>query len=165
MTRRFSSRELSFLRNRVPIDQVVKTLFGSLCQNESGKLLFACPLCAGLDTSIHATHNLVRCFSCQRNFNPIELVMHQRKIGFVDSVKWLQSRMPSPVDQNAATAKVDNAGISAIGDILSHVMPSLSRNKSDSPSLESIVQKISHLEHRLRHLDRVVSELQSSLNR
>lgn len=73
--------------------------------------------------------------------------------------------MPPPVDQNAATARIDNAGLCAIGDILSNVMPSLSRNKSEPSSFKSIVEKISHLEHRLRHFDRVVSELQSSLNR
>jgi hypothetical protein len=165
MTRRFSSGELSFLRNRIPIDQVVATLFDTPIQDKNGKRQFACPICGSLDTSIHAAHNLVRCFSCRRNFNPIELVMHQLKIGFVDSVKWLQNRMQPPVHQNPGTAKIDNAEPCAIGDILSHVIPSLSLNKSDSPSLESIVQKISYLEHRLRHLDRVVSDLQSSLNR
>lgn len=165
MTRRFSSKALSFLRNRVPIDQVIETLFGSPIQNKSGKLLFACPICGASDTSVNHVHNLARCFSCRRNFNPIELVMHQRKIGFVGSVKWLQSRLPPPVHQNTATARIDNAGPCAIGDILAHVMPSLSQSKTESPSLESIVEKISHLENRLRHLDRVVSELQSSLNR
>lgn len=163
MTRRFSSGELRFLRNRVPIDRVVETLFDAPIQNKSGKRLFVCPICGGLDTSIHAAHNLVRCFSCQRNFNTIELVMHKMKIGFVDSVKWLQNRMP-PVHQNIHTNKINNAQPCAIGDILPHVIPSLSQRKADAPSLDAIVEKISHLEHRLRHLDRVVSELQSSLN-
>lgn len=163
MTRRFSSGELRLLRNRVPIDRVVETLFDTPIQNKSGKRLFACPICGGLDTSIHVAHNLVRCFSCQRNFNPIELVMHQMKIGFVDSVKWLQNRMPL-VYQNIPTNKINNAQPCAIGDILPHVMPSPSQRKTDVPSLKSIVEKISRLEHRLRHIDRVVSEIQSSLN-
>ena len=164
MTPRFSSGELEFLRNRVPIDRVVEILFGASIQYSNAKRRFACPICGGLDTSINAGHNLARCFSCQRNFNPIELVMNQLNIGFVDSVKWLQNRMPPPVDQNISTNKINNAQPSAIGDILSHVLPSLSQSKTESPSLESIVEKISHLEHRLKHLDRVVSELQSSLN-
>jgi hypothetical protein len=164
MTRRFSSGELVFLRNRAPIDRVVETLFDAPFQNKSGKRRIACPICGGLDTSIHAAHNLVRCFSCQRNFNPIELVMYQLKISFVDSVKWLQNRMSS-VHQNILTNKINNAGPCAIGDILPHVMPSPSQGKTDVPSLESIIEKISHLENRLKNIDRVISELQSSLNR
>jgi len=163
MTRRFSSQELRFLRNRVPIARVVETLFGSSIQNKSCKRLFACPICGGLDTSIHAAHNLVRCFLCRRNFNTIELVMHRMNIGFVDSVKWLQNRM-SPVYQNIPTNKIDKAQPCAIGDILPHVMPSVSQRKTDMPSLESIVEEISRLEQRLRHIDRVVSELQSTYN-
>jgi hypothetical protein len=90
--------------------------------------------------------------------------MYQLKISFVDSVKWLQNRMSS-VHQNILTNKINNAGPCAIGDILPHVMPSPSQGKTDVPSLESIIEKISHLENRLKNIDRVISELQSSLNR
>jgi predicted RNA-binding Zn-ribbon protein involved in translation (DUF1610 family) len=164
MTRRFSSAELKFLRNRVPIDRVVETLFGASIQDSNGKRRFACPICGGLDTSVNAVHNLARCFSCRRNVNPIELVMHQLKISFVDSVKWLQSRMPSVHQHTTAMNKTGNAGPCAIGNILSHVIPSPPTSETNAPSMESIVQKVSHLEHRLRQLDRVISELQSSLN-
>jgi hypothetical protein len=164
MTRRFSSKELRFLRNRVPIDRVVETLFGTPKPNSNTKRLFACPICGASDTSVNAVHNLARCFSCRRNFNPIELVMHQLKIGFVDGVKWLQSRMPPVHQKTTSSNKTGNAGPCAIGDILSDVMPSVSKSKTDTTSVESIVQKISRLEHRLRHLDRLVSQLQSSLN-
>jgi hypothetical protein len=162
MTRRFSSGELKLLRNRVPIDRVVETLFGTCIQDS--KRRFACPICGGLDTSVNASHNLARCFSCHRNFNPIDLVMHQLKICFVDGVKWLQSRMPSVHQHTNSKNKAGNAGPCAIGDILSHVIPSPPPSETKAPSMEAIVQKISHLEHRLRDLDRVVSELQSSLN-
>jgi hypothetical protein len=163
MTRRFSSGELRSLRNRIPIDRVVETLFDAPIQNKNGKRRIACPLCGGLDTSIHAACNLVRCFSCRRNFNTIELVMLQMKTGFVDSVKWLQNRMPS-IHQNIPTNKIDNAQPCAIGDILPHVMPSPPQRKTDIPSLESIAERLSRLEDRLKHIDRVVGELQSSLN-
>ena len=162
MTRRFSSQELKFLRNRVPIDRVVETLFGTSIQDSRRR--FVCPICGGGDTSVNTGHNLARCFSCQRNFNPIELVMHQLKINFVDSVNWLQGRMPSVHQYTPATNKTSNAGPCAIGDILSHVIPSLPPSEPLTPSMESLVKRISHLEHRLRHLDRVVSELQSYLN-
>jgi DNA primase len=163
MTRRFSSAELNFLRNRVPIERVMETLFGTCIQGSNRR--FVCPLCAGLDTSVNAGHNLARCFACRRNFNPIELVMHQLKISFVDSVKWLQSRMLSAPQHIPATNNTGNAAPTAIGDILSRVIPSLPQSETNPPSLESIFRKISHLENHLRGLDRIVSELRSSLNR
>lgn len=162
MTRRFSSGELKFLRNRVPIDRVMETLFGTSIQGSNRR--FVCPICGGFDTSVNAGHNLARCFSCRRNFNPIELVMHQLKISFVDSVKWLQSRTPSVPQHTPAANNTGNAAPTTIGDILSHVIPPPPPSETNAPSMESIVKRISHLEHRLRHLDRVVSELQSSLN-
>lgn len=164
MTRRFSLQELKFLRNRVPIDRVVETLLGTSIQGKGAKRRFACPLCGGFDTSFNAGHNLARCFSCRRNFNPIELVMHQLNISFVDSVKWLQSHMLAIHQHIPATNNTCNAAPTAIGDILSRVISSLPQSETNAPSLESIFQKISHIENHLRRLDRVVSELQSSRN-
>jgi DNA primase len=34
--------------------------------------------------------NLARCFSCQKNFNAIDLVMVVKNMGFVDSVSFLK---------------------------------------------------------------------------
>ena len=53
------------------------------------KLRFICPCCNGLDTSIQPQTNLGRCFSCQRNFNTIDLVMTKRGYPFRKAVEWL----------------------------------------------------------------------------
>jgi hypothetical protein len=66
MTRRFSSKELPFLRNRVPISRVIDTLLELPSRSSEGKLSFACPVCGGFDTSINAVHNLAMCFACQK---------------------------------------------------------------------------------------------------
>lgn len=163
MTRRFSSEELSFLRNRVPIEQVIEALPGLACQHINGKLAFACPICGCFDTSVNAAHNLARCFACRQNFNPIELVMHQLKLGFVDGVRWLKKHMPvPPVPQTTSASNADNAQPTAIGDILSDIMTLRPEDRSDEQSLESIVQRISRLEHHLGYLYRVLTALQSS---
>lgn len=162
MTRRFSANELSFLRNRVPVDCVIENLLELPTRTSRGKLSFACPVCGGFDTSIHTAHNLARCFACRQNFNPIELVMHHRQIGFVDSVKWLQNRMPAAASQNKATG--NNPQPDCVGDILAHMLPKLYHVKSDTPSPESISQRLSDLEHSVRHLYRVIDELKSSLD-
>lgn len=146
------------------MDRVIETLFGSA--NQDSKRRFTCPICAGSDTCVNVGHNLARCFSCLRNFNPIELVMHQLKISFVDSVRWLQRRMP-PVHQHTTSTNTSvNADPCAIGDILSHMIPSPpAPSETNAPTIESIAEKIAHLDHRLNRIERLVSELQASLNR
>lgn len=169
MTRRFSPGELSFSRNRVLIDGVIENLNGFPRQKTNSKTPFACPMFGGFDTSINSVHNLARCFSCRQNFNPVEFVMHQLKISFVDSVKWIKSRMPSKAHHqntsNTPNNKCNNAHSTALGDILADMMPALSESKPDSHSLELIFQRFSRLEHQLSHLYRIVNELQSSLNK
>jgi DNA primase len=165
MTRHFSPAELRFLRNRVPIDRVIETLLGLADQNINGKLSFACPLCGGFDTGVNPAHNLARCFACRQNFNPIELVMHQLKIGFVDSVKWLKKRIPAAqAHQETSAGRGKTAHPLTIGDILSDIMPALSVSKTDAQSMESLVHRISRLEHQLNHLSRMINELRSSLD-
>ena len=165
MTRRFSPEELTFLRNRVPITHVIKTLLELPTRSTNGRLSFACPVCSGFDTSINAAHNLARCFACRQNFNPIELVMHQRQIGFVDSVKWLKKRMPAAsAHKNTHAAERTNAQPTAIGDILADMMPTLAHSKLGAPSPQSITQRLSDLEHRVRHLYRLIDKLRSSLD-
>ena len=163
MTRRFSSQQLSYLRNKVPIDQVVINSFLSLLtRNRNGKLSFACPVCHGFFTSINAKHNLARCFDCRQNFNPIEMVMHQLKISFVDSVKWLQQYNHKPGADNTATDDRHTPQPVNIGDVLSEMLPELSAEKSANPSLEIITQRISNLEHNLKQLYLLIEELKSS---
>ena len=165
MTRRFSPRELTFLRNRVPVTQVIKTLLEMPTRSTNGKLSFACPLCGGFATSVNAAHNLARCFACRQNFNPIELVMHQLQTGFVDSVKWLKKRIQTASAlNNTHDAERTNRQPTPIGDILADIMPTLAHGKLGAPSPKSITQRLSDLEHRVRHLYRVIDELRSSLN-
>ena len=164
MTRRFSPGELTFIRNRVPISCVIETLLELPTRSRYGKLSFACPVCGGFDTSINGAHNLARCFACQQNFNPIELVMRQLQIGFVDSVKWLKKRIPAIPAQDTVTSPVNNLQPTCVGDILADMMPALSHGKPDAPSPRSIPQRLSDLEDSLRHLYRVFDELRSSLN-
>jgi hypothetical protein len=140
--------------------RVIETLLGFVGHNSNGQPSFACPICGGFETSIHTAHNLARCFACRQNFNPIELVMHQLKINFVDSVQWLKNRIPAaPGHQNPSICKASNAQPTAIGDILSNMMPKIQENKTDAKSLDAIVERISRLEDNLRYLYRVVSKL------
>lgn len=160
MTRRFSSQELSYLRNQVPIAGVIDALPD--LANGTGKSSFACPVCRGMNTSINAAHNLARCFDCRQNFNPIELVMHHLQFSFVDSVKWLKQRATGALSSNK---RHNNSQPTSIGETLTDILPKLSDKKSDTASQKSITQRISKLENSLKDLHLLVEELRSSLKK
>ncbi len=91
----FPAHLLARLRNQIPIAAVV----GS-CQRG-----FVCPLCAGRDTNINLSRNLARCFSCQKNFNPIDWLMASQKISFPQAVGQLEKQL----DQRPAKPAVKNS--------------------------------------------------------
>ena len=162
MTRRFSPEELTFLRNRIPITRVIKNMLDMPTRSTNGRLSFACPVCGGFDTSINAAHNLARCFDCRENFNPIELVMHQRQIGFVDSVRWLKNRIEATPDQNTLTSARNNHQFTALGNIMDDIIPALSQRKPNDAQ-QSITQRLETLEQSVKHLYHLIEQLRSSL--
>jgi hypothetical protein len=112
----------------------------------------------------NTAHNFARCFACRQNFNPIELVMYQLQIGFIESVKWLKKRMPAAPTQNRTTCASNKRQPTCVGDILADMMLGLPHVKSDTPSGQSISQRLSDLKHSVRHLYRLIDKLQSSLD-
>jgi DNA primase len=161
MTRRFSSRQLTYLRNQVPIRRVIETL-PELALRRDGKLHFNCPLCHGVNTSVNIEHNLGRCFDCRENFNPIELVMHQLQISFVESVRWLMQRSAGKPTADQPTTDKCNGQPTAVGDILAGTLTALMDKKNESLP-ESITQRVMTLEQSVRRLYQLIDELRSSL--
>lgn len=90
--RRFSEVELKRLRNELPIREVIERLLQLPAKEVEGVYRFLCPLCGEFQTGLNPKSNLARCFRCQRNFNPIELVMAERGLNFVESVKLLRDK-------------------------------------------------------------------------
>ena len=95
MGKRFSSKELYNLRNSIPIHVLIETELGIPAKISEGVFRFLCPLCNEFQTAVNPKTNLSRCFRCEKNFNTIDLVMTCRRIGFVDSVKYLQTILNS----------------------------------------------------------------------
>ncbi len=89
MNKRFSSEELYKLRTDLCVRLVIESL-EIPSKVAEGQFRFLCPCCNEFQTSVNSKTNLGRCFRCQRNFNTIEFVMSDRKLGFVDSVKFLK---------------------------------------------------------------------------
>ena len=86
---------LSKLRNQINIDQVIYRL---MIDTRQGKNLrrFRCPLCDRFHTATNPKTNLGRCFECQKNFNPIDLVMAATSFDFIETVEFLKKHLLSP---------------------------------------------------------------------
>ena len=76
------------LRNDVPVREVINQLRvpTAWC---GARRTFRCPRCEGFHTATHRGVNLARCFRCERNFNPIDLVMAVCGWPFLEAVRYL----------------------------------------------------------------------------
>ena len=89
---RFSDEELRRLRNEVSIPQLLANLHWPHKRRE-GQFVFVCPRCGESRSDHNPKENLVRCFSCETNFNPIDLVMVELQARFLDAVSYLEKRV------------------------------------------------------------------------
>lgn len=88
MNERFPNELLRSLRNDLPIDWVLEILVVPVKISE-GYVRFLCPGCAEFNTATNPRTNLARCFRCELNLNPIDLVMLVTRRSFVDAVEFL----------------------------------------------------------------------------
>lgn len=93
MTRFFSAELLRRLRNEIAVARLLEQLEWPRKQRD-GRLCFLCPKCGEFLATINPHTNLGRCFRCEINFNPIDLVIRTRHCDFVTAVQFLQSQLP-----------------------------------------------------------------------
>lgn len=91
--KKFSSEELIAIRNELPIRWVIEFLLGIPSKVSEGIFRFVCPKCSEMQTAVNPKTNLSRCFLCQKNFNTLEIVMDNHRIGFVPAVQLLQAEL------------------------------------------------------------------------
>jgi hypothetical protein len=89
---RIAAERLRRLRNEVDIVSIIRRL-DLPTKMRGGWLRFLCPLCGEFETATNARTNLARCFRCERNFNPIDLVMLERNCPFLEAVSYLEKRV------------------------------------------------------------------------
>jgi len=104
----FTKQQLFQVRNEIDIDWLINEKL-NIERQFNGACRFRCPLCQQLNTATQKQTNLARCFSCQKNFNPIDIVIYTKKINFVPSVRFLLSLLDKKTPQ-PDTDKKDNAG-------------------------------------------------------
>jgi len=91
MTQYYKAGFLKMLRNQIPIDKVISRLLNIEVQKAPGLSRFRCPLCNNFHTATNPNTNLARCFECQKNFNPIDMVMTVGKCSFIEAVEILKN--------------------------------------------------------------------------
>ncbi len=104
MKRRFTGNELFRLRNLIPVDVLIGEKLNIPSKISEGYFRFLCPVCREFQTATNPKTNLARCFLCEKNFNPIDLVMIVKDLGFVESVRYLEDMLPDlPVRPRGST--------------------------------------------------------------
>ena len=93
MAKFFTRHELYKLRNSIPLADVLSILKWPHKMRD-GRVCFVCPQCSESLTAINQRTNLGRCFRCEINFNPIDLVMLINNYDFVAAVHFLQQQFP-----------------------------------------------------------------------
>ena len=89
MPDRFPPEMLKRLRNDIPINLVIKEFLKIPVKFSEGYFRFLCPICSEFVTATNPKTNLARCFRCQKNFNPIDMVMATKQITFRSAVDYL----------------------------------------------------------------------------
>jgi hypothetical protein len=93
MSQYYPADFLRMLRNDISIDEVIVDLLNLEVQKDRKTIRFRCPLCYNFHTATNHKTNLARCFDCEKNFNPIDMVITVGNCGFVDAVKILKDRI------------------------------------------------------------------------
>ena len=94
----FTKQQLFQVRNKIDIDWLINEKL-NIERQFNGAWRFRCPLCQELNTATQKKTNLARCFSCQKNFNTIDIVIYTKKINFVPSVRFLLSLLDKKTPQ------------------------------------------------------------------
>lgn len=89
-----SKELLRRLRNEIPISEVIADILKMETRISEGYFRFLCPVCNEFNTATNSGTNLARCFSCRKNFNPIDMVMIVKRYNFLDAVEYLKEFEP-----------------------------------------------------------------------
>jgi DNA primase len=92
-TNRFSPELLRLIRNQVKLAPLLTDVLRLPVKTSEGHLRFLCPLCGNFHTAVNPKTNLGRCFSCRKNYNPIDMVMVVRKLSFREAVRFLEESL------------------------------------------------------------------------
>lgn len=74
------TKELLYaIRNELPMKLTITRMgkFGPIAKQSDGYFRFQCPHCNELRATVNPSNNYAHCFTCETNFNNIDLMMIQ----------------------------------------------------------------------------------------
>ncbi len=153
------------MRNDIPIDSVIKNALDIPCRNTEGCFRFLCPLCNEFNTAVNPATNLARCFSCERNFNAIDLVMLINQSDFVNSIRFLKKYQKDALSQIQPIkpdlkARID--GSTHIGNALKSFMTPPAPTSPSNGLDDNLCNRLQALEQKLNRLEQRIEELAKS---
>ena len=157
MTRLFSAQELYNVRNHIPISALIENVLNMPTRTTEGIFRFLCPVCGEFNTAVNLKTNLARCFSCEKNFNTIDLVMIVEKMNFVKAVHFLKTHeKKSQIRPGSKKTEDRSRSPQHIADIIQSIMPKKPVS-GHQESIESISKRVLCIEKKLdqmiHHLD------------
>jgi hypothetical protein len=102
MARRYSSELLRTLRNDIDIAGLIADVLDWPSKTSEGYFRFLCPLCSEFNSATNPKTNLGRCFRCDKNFNPIDMVMIVNQWTFVQAVEFLRRLDKRPLHRRSS---------------------------------------------------------------
>lgn len=90
MGKRISDQLLRALRNDISTETVIRNILCLPTKIIGNMYRFSCPICQSYHTAVNKETNLARCFDCNKNFNPIDMVITVTQCSFVDAVEFLK---------------------------------------------------------------------------
>jgi DNA primase len=87
----YSKDRLKRLRNDIPIATVIGDILVIPSKISEGYFRFLCPKCKEFNTATNPKTNLGRCFRCETNYNPIDIVMADKNYNFKEAVEFLDT--------------------------------------------------------------------------
>lgn len=90
MARRYPPQLLRTLRNDIDIAELIADVLDWPSKTSEGQFRFLCPICSEFNSATNPKTNLARCFRCEKNFNPIDMVMTINECTFVEAVEFLR---------------------------------------------------------------------------
>jgi DNA primase len=152
MTRLFSARELYNVRNDIPVSALIETVLNMPTRTTEGVFRFLCPVCGEFNTAVNFKTNLARCFSCEKNFNTIDLVMIAEKMNFVKAVRFLKAREKNSQSRSGSKKTVDRSrSPQHMADIIQSIMPKKPVS-GHQESIESISKRVLCIEKKLEQM-------------
>ena len=158
---RLSKELLHDLRNKIPVRGLIENELGVRCEMESGIFRFECPLCASFHTSVMKTQNLAKCFVCEINFNPIDMVMAVKNTEFRQSADFLTNLLESGM-QAKSVAPATRSHSELVS--LSRVFSSMAEPPSDGTAarrIQSLEKEVAKLGKRMDRLQQFLVQILS----